>query len=118
MKISKTLSIAFISVFLFANGLYPQTFSMFRCNISHSGIYNTVGVEKLPSVKWKFKTGGKIFSSPALYEGITYIGSGDSCLYAIDIKTGTQVWKFATGGEVHSSPAVYDGFVYFGSFLY
>ncbi len=67
-------------------------------------------------LNWKFKTHGKIFSSPAINNGIAYIGSEDHSLYAIDIKTGTQLWKFTTGGPVSSSPAVYNGTVGFGSF--
>ena len=70
----------------------------------------------LGNTKWKFKTGGKVFSSPAVINGIVLIGSEDKNLYAIDIKTGTQKWKFTTGGPVYSSPAVYDNTIYFGSF--
>ena len=69
----------------------------------------------LGTTKWKFKTGGKIFSSPTVLNGIVLIGSGDKNLYAVDTKTGVQKWKFATGGPVHSSPAIYNNTVYFGS---
>lgn len=67
-------------------------------------------------LKWKFKTGGKIFSSPAVVKGVALIGSEDGNLYAVNTATGKQVWKFTTGGAVHSSPAVYDNTVYAGSF--
>lgn len=80
---------------------------------------NNVGVQNYMPVgntKWKFKTGGKVFSSPAVINNIILIGSEDKNLYAVDIKTGTQKWKFKTGGAVHSSPAVYDNTIYFGSF--
>lgn len=80
--------------------------------------HNNAGIPKympLGNTKWKFKTGGKVFSSPAVINGIVLIGSEDKNLYAIDIKTGTQKWKFTTGGPVYSSPAVYDNTIYFGS---
>jgi len=67
-------------------------------------------------LKWKFKTEGKIFSSPAVYNGMVYIGSGDHNLYSIDEKSGKIQWKFTTGGAVHSSAAVYKNVVYFGSY--
>ncbi|MEX6686471.1 PQQ-binding-like beta-propeller repeat protein [Danxiaibacter flavus] len=64
---------------------------------------------------WKFKTGGRIFSSPAIYKDCIFIGSEDGNLYAVQ-ETGQLKWKFKTGGAVHSSPAVSNGTVYFGSF--
>jgi outer membrane protein assembly factor BamB len=33
--------------------------------------------------KWKFKTGGKVLSSPAVANGVVYVGSEDGYLYAI-----------------------------------
>ena len=60
-------------------------------------------------------------SSPAVVDGVVYVGSGDGHCYALDAATGQLTWKFATGDVVHSSPAVVDGTVYFGSwdtFLY
>src|SRR5260221_13863594 len=71
---------------------------------------------EIGDLKWKFRTGGKIFSSPAIVNGLAFIGSEDGNLYAIDIKTGRRTWKFPTGGAVHSSPAIYGDNVYFGSF--
>jgi len=70
----------------------------------------------IDNVKWKFKTGGKIFSSPAIWKGTAIIGSGDKNLYAVDISTGKQKWKFTTGGAIHSSPVISKGMIYFGSF--
>lgn len=65
--------------------------------------------------RWKFKTGGRIFSSPAIYKDCIFIGSEDGNLYAVQ-ESGKLKWKFKTGGAVHSSPAVYNGTVYSGSF--
>ncbi|HTI72758.1 MAG TPA: PQQ-binding-like beta-propeller repeat protein [Candidatus Limnocylindria bacterium] len=67
--------------------------------------------------KWDFTTGGPVNSSPALSaNGLLYVGSGDSNVYALNVQTGTQQWKFTTGGAVGSSPAIgADGSVYVGS---
>jgi hypothetical protein len=54
-------------------------------------------------------------SSPAVANGIVYIGSNDKNLYAIDAATGKEKWRFATGDWVDSSPAVANGIVYVGS---
>jgi outer membrane protein assembly factor BamB len=70
----------------------------------------------LQGLKWKFKTNGKVFSSPAISNGIAYIGSEDHSLYAIDTKTGKRIWEYCTGGAVHSSPSVNKNVVCFGSY--
>jgi outer membrane protein assembly factor BamB len=89
---------------------------MFRGDPQHTGAYINSGPEKLDEVKWKFKTDGRVFSSPALHNGTLFFGSNDDYLYAVDEETGSLAWKFKTGGDVSSSPAVYDGKVFFNSF--
>ena len=42
------------------------------------------------AVSWKYTTSGGINASPVIYDGILYIGSFDSCFYAIDAKTGNR----------------------------
>ena len=54
-------------------------------------------------------------SSPALWGGAVYFGSGDGNVYALDAATGTLKWKFHTGDVVHASPAISDGTVFIGS---
>lgn len=95
----------------FSKGKEPS--SMFRGDQEHSGTYRSKFHNHFGKTKWKFKTQGKIFSSPAISDGIAYIGSEDKNLYAVDIRTGRLKWKFQTGGAVHSSPAVSKGTVYF-----
>jgi outer membrane protein assembly factor BamB len=69
------------------------------------------------TLKWKFKTGNYVYSSPAIgTDGTVYVGgSYDHYLYAIN-SNGTLKWKFLTGNIVKSSPAIgSDGTVYVGS---
>jgi outer membrane protein assembly factor BamB len=54
-------------------------------------------------------------SSPAVVDGVLYVGSGDTNIYAVDARTGQQIWKFPTKRRVASSPAVVDGVVFCGS---
>lgn len=64
---------------------------------------------------WKFKTGGRVYSSAAVHNNHVFIGSGDSCLYALDQQTGALLWKLRTGGALHSTPLVYNRTVYAAS---
>jgi len=65
------------------------------------------------TLKWKYKTGGLIMSSPAIgQDGTIYIGSGDSCLYAFSSK-GKLKWRFKTEGGISASPSIgADGTIY------
>ncbi len=69
---------------------------------------------------WTATTGDAINSSPAVADGVVYVGSGDGKLYAFAVGcnsgggTCTPLWTGATGGVI-SSPAVADGVVYVGS---
>ncbi|MEO8029189.1 MAG: PQQ-binding-like beta-propeller repeat protein [Bryobacteraceae bacterium] len=88
---------------------------MFRGNPGHTGVYSSKETPSLQTVKWKFKTKGRIFSSPVISGGVAYFGSTDHNLYAVDASNGTERWKVETQGRVNSSPAVSDGVVYFTS---
>jgi eukaryotic-like serine/threonine-protein kinase len=90
--------------------------AMFRANPQHSGIYDAGGVLHFSNIKWKFHTDGSVISSPAIANGIVYVGSTDHNLYAVDVERGTLRWKFKTGSRVTSSPAVSGGLVYFESY--
>ena len=56
-------------------------------------------------------------SSPAVANGIVYVGNIDGKLYALYANNGTQFWNRTTtaGQEVYSSPAVVNDVVYVGS---
>lgn len=98
-----------------------QDAAMFRGDLQHSGVYGAPGVPKLNGVKWKFHTGGRVISSPAVAKGVAYVGSTDGNLYAVDAGSGALKWKFETKSWEVSSPAVVSGVVYFlsyGSQLY
>jgi outer membrane protein assembly factor BamB len=90
-------------------------------------------------LKWKFQTGGErrfaanhlhgaepasetmpdpfdfYLSSPVVWNGTVYFGSGDTNVYALDAATGILKWKFKTGDVVHASPAISAGVLFVGS---
>jgi outer membrane protein assembly factor BamB len=65
--------------------------------------------------RWRFNTPARIFSSPAVADGVVYFGCHDGFLYALDSATGAEKWRFRTGDMIQSSPVVADGVVYVGS---
>ena len=91
------------------------------------------------SMKWKFATGGErrftakhlhgaqpaaetmpdpfdsFLSSPTVWNGAVYFGSGDENVYSVNAATGALNWKFKTGDIVHASPAIADGTMFIGS---
>lgn len=46
---------------------------MFRGNLQHTGVYSAAGVPKFNAIKWKFHTGGRVVSSPAVVDGVVYV---------------------------------------------
>lgn len=90
--------------------------AVFRGDLAHTGVYAGAPILRAPKVKWRFQTGGMVFSSPAVSAGAVYVGSTDGRLYALDGATGAKRWDYKTGSRVVSSPAVADGAVFFASY--
>ena len=88
---------------------------MFRGSSDHLGVSSSAVAPGLNNVKWKFKTGGKVVSTPAIDAGTAYFGSSDHYLYAVRTSDGSLRWRFKTDGAVNSSPAVSEGLVFAGS---
>jgi outer membrane protein assembly factor BamB len=90
----------------------------FHGDAARTGVYPTAGPVQLTGTKWTFKTDGPIIGSPAVANGVVYVGSVDGNMYAVDQETGKQKWKFKTfaSRQVTSSPAIANGLVYFGGF--
>jgi len=92
---------------------------MFRYNAQHAGDYSPVA-GPAPSngqLLWNYSVGtaGVIYSSPAIVNGVVYVGSEGGNLYALNATTGVKLWNYSTGGSIWSSPAVANGVVYVGS---
>jgi len=92
----------------------------FRHDSSHVGVqsYETAlktttvgGLTKL----WGYTAGSVVYSSPAVANGVVYVGSDDAKVYALNAVTGAVEWTYTTGDAINSSPAVANGVVYIGS---
>ena len=87
----------------------------FHGNNARTGVYESAGPKQLGGIKWIFKAGGPIVASPAIADGVVYIPSMDTYLYAIDQETGKEKWKYKSHMPIASSPAVAGGLLYFVS---
>ncbi len=64
---------------------------------------------------WNYPTKSAVHSSPAVSEGMVFIGA-DNDILALNALTGAKIWSYPTEGYVFSSPAVVGGVIYIGSF--
>ena len=96
---------------------YGQTaiWPKFRSDLRNTGRSPSTGPDN-PGVTWQFGTGGTVLSSAAIgADGVSYVGSFDGGLYALN-PDGTQRWRFNAGAPIVSSPAIDDeGLIYFGA---
>ena len=53
-------------------------------------------------------------SSPLVYNGIVYAGSGSGYMYAVNETDGKIKWSFKASSLVRSSPTLYQNMIYFG----
>jgi outer membrane protein assembly factor BamB len=88
---------------------------MFRGSADHTGVYAARSNPTLNTVVWKFKTNGRVMSTPLPVGDAVYVGSTDGSVYAVNRADGSLRWKFPTRGPVNSSPAFANGTVYAGS---
>lgn len=90
--------------------------AMFMANTKHTGKFGSVSVKKQPRTVWKVKTNGQVISSPVIANGLLFIGSEDSKMYAINKTSGEIKWEFETQGAINSTPLITNGKVLFLSY--
>lgn len=56
--------------------------------------------------RWRFQTGGAVYSSPIVADGAVYFGSADKKTYALRFEDGAFEWAFPTQDVVSVTPAV------------
>ena len=67
------------------------------------------------NVKWRFKAKRALTSSPVYANGIIYICSVDTILYALDAKSGYIIWRFRMSKASISTPQITDNYIFTGS---
>ena len=48
---------------------------------------------------WRAYTGGRVYSSPAVWQGRVFVGSADGCLYAFGLADGRELWRLRVGPD-------------------
>ncbi len=66
-------------------------------------------------LRWRYRTGDQVQSSPVFRQGQLLMGSDDGRLYCLDAETGELIWKFGTGGAVQATVLLAGDKAYFGS---
>ncbi len=61
---------------------------------------------------WSFRTGAKIYSTPALKKNIIVESVTDGKVYALNALTGRMIWKFDAAEPIVASPVIYDNAVF------
>ncbi len=92
----------------------PSDWPMFRGDPALLGVTSTPLPQK-PALLWKFKTGGPVKSSAVIAAGKAFVGSSDSNVYALDLRTGNKLWAYKTTGSVEAPGLVADGKLFIGS---
>lgn len=61
---------------------------------------------QLPFIQWSFRAKAPFFASPVVNGNLVFVGSTDSILYALDIRSGRKMWQFHTNGEIRSNVCI------------
>ncbi len=64
---------------------------------------------------WQNKTIMRSLSTPAIFNGLLFIGDFSGFLHCYDAETGKESWKYDTKSHIWGSPLVVDGRVYTGT---
>jgi eukaryotic-like serine/threonine-protein kinase len=69
----------------------------------------------LGKLVWQFASEEEVRSSPVVQNGMIFVGSYDSNLYALDARTGGFIWKAPTNEGICTTPCVTEKMVIVGS---
>jgi outer membrane protein assembly factor BamB len=76
---------------------------------------NLYCVSKEGKQRWKFKTEGQIYGSPAVADGKTFLVGCDSQLHVIDVSNGKEIRSVELGGQTGASASVLGDTLYVGT---
>jgi outer membrane protein assembly factor BamB len=76
---------------------------------------NLYCVSKDGKQRWKFKTDGPIYGSPAVAEGKTFLVGCDSHMHVIDVANGKEIRSVELGGQTGASASVLGNMLYIGT---
>src|SRR4029077_13313574 len=75
------------------------------------------------SLIWSFATGGNVYATPAIANGIVYVASKNGYIYALNEQTGAMVWQLLDDLSCNGVPCpitsalvIADGMLFYGTF--
>jgi outer membrane protein assembly factor BamB len=89
---------------------------MYQHDVAHTG-YSNCAPAGGPVPLWNFTAGEDIVATPAVVNGVVYVGDteNDDHFYAINATNGAQIWGVTwTHSSFESSPAIVHGIIYVG----
>ena len=91
----------------------PDEWVRYRHSLNGDGV-NPYPGPKNANLLWSYQTNGRIYTTPAVSNGIVYIGNDAGTFYALNLTDGTQIWNVSLGAQIRASAAVEKGIVYIG----
>ncbi|HJT99429.1 MAG TPA: PQQ-binding-like beta-propeller repeat protein [Rhodanobacteraceae bacterium] len=67
-----------------------------------------------PAPRWQTRLNGQVYATPAVLDGIAYIGTTGGVFNAVDASDGKIRWTFGAGAPIFGAAAVAGDAVYFG----
>ena len=65
-------------------------------------------------VAWQFEAEGQILGSPAVADGLAFVGTNDRRIVALDAESGSVVWEYPLDIQPNSTPTVAGDLLYWG----
>lgn len=66
-----------------------------------------------PGPRWQKRLSGQIYASPAVADGVAYVGTTGGVMNALSTTDGSLVWSFSAGRPIFGTARVTDDAVYF-----
>lgn len=101
--------------FMFSVSVFATDWPMYHYDLARTGYTVDTG-PTTSTLKWTFTTGNTIPSSPAVVDGVVYVGNTDSELHAVNATDGSYIWNYTVGNQIETGPAVAGGRVFFSSY--
>ncbi len=67
-------------------------------------------------LRWSYRAGSPIESSPIVRDGVDYFGAWNGLLYALDLRAHRLLWTRDLGAKITSSAAIAGGTLYVGDY--
>ncbi len=65
-------------------------------------------------VRWSFPTADTVETAPVVSDGLVYISSGESWIYALDAHNGVLIWKKQLDSNASDAATIHDGKLFIG----